>query len=76
MILQQTCRIRRVHSWGCFMNDARLSSQAAQQLLSQMKPTKGVRSSHYERIEALHLSNMLMGKDTQQGLAELLKKAR
>jgi len=71
--VQASCRFLEMHTWGCFMNDARLANYAAKQLLNLMRPKPGGVPSHYERVSVLHLAAAQIGKDTQLDLAELLK---
>ena len=73
--LLERCTMLEVHTWGCFMNDARLANNAAKQLITQIKPAPGgVERSHYERISALALSNAQINKDAEKELTALLSK--
>ena len=71
--LLERCKFREADTWGCFMNDARLTNYEVKQLLTQMRPQAGRLPSHYERVSALHLSTAQLGADAQQDLAEYLK---
>jgi len=71
--LLERCKFREAHTWGCFMNDARLTNYEVKQLLTQMRPQAGRLPSHYERVSALHLSTAQLGADAQQDLADYLR---
>ena len=61
------------HSWGCFMNDARLANAHVKLILSKIRPMPGGLPSHYERVSALHLSSVPISKESQADLAAVLK---
>ena len=71
--LLERSRLLQVHTWGCFMNDARLNNHACKQLLLQMKPNPSGLASHYERVSVLHISTATINKDTQLELETMLK---
>jgi len=71
--LGERSRMLEVHTWGCFMNDARLTNRAAKQMLLQMRPSADGVRTHYARVSALHLGSCPhFGKDAQEELMQLL----
>ena len=61
------------HTWGCFMNDARLANAHVKLILSKIRPVPGGIPSHYERVSVLHLSSVQISKESQADLAAVLK---
>jgi len=69
----ETLTVYEGHTWGCFMNDARLANAHVKLILSKIRPVPGGIPSHYERVSVLHLSSVQISKESQADLAAVLK---
>merc|ERR1712046_163854 len=53
-----------VATWGCFLNDVRLSNHTIRTILLQLHSA----SSHFSRVSALHFSGLPLDKAAQNQL--------